>query len=687
MKIFTPKNISKWMIVLPIFGILLTTIIILVATTYTIHINFQKQKQLITKEFILNLKKTAKDRVNLAYGIIDTIYKNETQHNASKKEIICMIQQVLDKLRWDKKGYIFVFDYKGNTIFHINKHYMKINRWNWERHGVKVVRNLIIASLKNPAGTYVKYLAYNPNGTPIEKISYLKIYKPLKIIIGSGVYLNYLNKKLLQNQQTQQNLSNTIIKNIIFISILTTLLLIVVMYILSSKIKNIFKRYNKEIEKEKEKLFIRANFDTLTGLYNREHFLCEAQKALNTIRRDNSKLAIMFIDIDRFKEINDSKGHDTGDKVLKIIADRLNKSVRPNDIVSRFGGDEFVVLFNNILDKYSPIELSQRLLETIKEPIIIDNQEHYISASIGISIAPDDAIKINHLIKYADTAMYKSKEQGKDRFNFYKPEMTQIANERLALKRDLFRAIKNQEFEIYFQPQIDSHNKLFGAEVLIRWNHPTKGLISPINFIPLAIEIGIIESIDLWVIEQSIRQHKKWQKQGFEVGVLSCNITIYHLEKGSLARNLELLLKKYDFDPKYLNIEITEEGVMKNVKKSIKMLNKIQKLGIHINIDDFGTGYSSLAYLKKLPISKLKIDRSFIKDIPQDADDMAITKTIVNLAKNLNLKLIAEGVETKEQQQFVFAQECDYIQGYFYSKPINAQDFEEKFLKEKDDLY
>ena len=346
-----------------------------------------------------------------------------------------------------------------------------------------------------------------------------------------------------------------------------------------------------------------------------------------------------------------------------------------------------MVLFNNILDKYSPIELSQRLLETIKETIIIDNQEHYVSASIGISIAPDDAIKINDLIKYADTAMYKSKEQGKDRFNFYKPEMTQIANERLALKRDLFRAIKNQELEIYFQPQINSHNKLFGAEVLIRWNHPTKGLISPINFIPLAIETGIIESIDLWVIEQSIRQHKKWQKQGFEVGVLSCNITIYHLEKGSLARNLELLLKKYDFDPKYLNIEITEEGVMKNVKKSIKMLNKIQKLGIRINIDDFGTGYSSLAYLKKLPISKLKIDRSFIKDIPQDADDMAITKTIVNLAKNLNLKLIAEGVETAEQQQFVFAQECDYIQGYFYSKPINAQEFEEKFLKEKDDLH
>jgi diguanylate cyclase (GGDEF)-like protein len=453
------------------------------------------------------------------------------------------------------------------------------------------------------------------------------------------------------------------------------------MYFLSLKIKSILEKYNKQIKQKQQKLFIQANFDTLTGLHNRQHFLLELKESLIKLKRNKEKLAVLFIDIDHFKEINDSQGHLVGDEVLKIIANRLKTILREEDIIARFGGDEFVILLDNITNSNNITELTERILKILKKPISIDDIEHYVSGSIGISVAPDDSTDINQLIKYADTAMYRSKQQGKDRFNFYNISMTEDANQRLAIKTALHNALKNNEFELYFQPQITNKNQLFGEEVLLRWNHPQKGIISPFHFIPIAVELGIIDKIDLWVIENSIIQYQKWVQLGYNPGIISCNITIYHLEKGEIFNQLKELLKKYNFNPQNLNLEVTEEGIMKNPQKSIKILKQIKEIGININIDDFGTGYSSLAYLKKLPISKLKIDRNFIKDIPDDKDDMMITKTIINLAKNLNLSIIAEGVETKEQQQFVFDNGCDNIQGYFYSKPINSIEFEERFLK------
>jgi len=681
MKFINSKNIPKWVMFLPIIAILLTSLFINMVTILSIQNNFKKEKTIITNEFMKNLKDITTKRVDLTYNIIDAIYKMNKDKPDGYKKTIFMMQKILDKMRWGKKGYIFVFDYKGNTLFHINKYYMLINRWNYERNGVKVIRKIIQTSLKHPDGTYVKYLAYNPDGDPIEKESYVKIYKPLKIIIGNGVYFNYLDERLLRKQQQQEKLLKDIIQKIAFISIVISLFMIIVMYLLSLRVKSILEKYNTQLKQEKHKLFIQANFDTLTGLDNREHFLLELKEALSKIDRTKMKLAILFIDIDHFKEINDSKGHHIGDKVLKIIAKRLKNILREGDVVARFGGDEFVVLLDNIIDDNSIAELTHRILKVLKQPMELENINHYVSGSIGISIAPDDSKDMAQLIKFADTAMYRSKQQGKDRFNFYNSSMTKDANQRLAIKSSLHNALKHKEFEIYFQPQIDRNNHLYGAEILIRWNHPEKGIISPLHFIPLAIELGIIDKIDLWVIENGIIQYKKWEEKGFKIGVISCNITIYQLEKGNLYNDLKKLLEKYSFDPKNLNIEVTEEGIMKNPKKSIEILNKIRDLGIKINIDDFGTGYSSLTYLKKLPISKLKIDRNFIKDIPEDKDDMVITKTIISLAKNLNLKLIAEGVETEKQQEFIFQNGCEYIQGYLYSKPLPIDKFENKFLK------
>jgi len=678
MAFITPKNIPKLIITLPILGVFITSLLIAIMTIYTIDKNFEIEKERITKTFFENLEKITKQRVDLAYNIIDTLYKNTKDYNKT----IILIQKVLDNFRWDKNGYIFVFDYKGNTIYHPNKKFMGTNRMNVKRNGVYIVKLIIDSALKHPNGTYVKYLAYNPDGTPKEKVSFVKVYKPLKIVIGNGVYLNYLDKTLLKQKENIHNLLKDILVKISIASFFILVIMMIVMYYFANKLKILFKTYDLTINQEKQQLFFRANFDLLTSLYNREHFLFELKEYIALMKRNNYKIAILFIDLDHFKEINDTLGHNAGDEVLKVIAKRLQKSIRETDIIARFGGDEFVILLNNIDNINTISELSCRILKNLKEPIILNNTPYHISASIGISISPDDSLDVNTLIKYADTAMYKAKHSGKDRFTFYQTKMSEEANKRISLKNDIHKALKNNEFVLYYQPQIDKYNTLMGFEVLIRWIHPIKGCISPTDFIPLAIELGIIDKIDLWVIENSIIQYNNWLKKGYNPGIVSCNITMYQIEKNNFIDDLNYILNKYSFDAKNLTLELTEKSVMKNPQKSIEILNKLSKLGIQISIDDFGTGYSSLAYLKKFPISKLKIDRSFIKDILHNKDDAIITKTIIDLSKNLNLEIVAEGVETKHQQEFLLNYTDLYIQGYFYSPPISAKQFEQYFLKD-----
>ena len=456
--------------------------------------------------------------------------------------------------------------------------------------------------------------------------------------------------------------------------------MLVVIYYFASMLKNLFNTYNDEIQREKAVLFKKANFDLLTGLYNREHFVLELNEFLNFVKREHKKLAVVFIDLDRFKEINDSLGHQSGDEVLRIIAKRLKTSVRQSDIVSRFGGDEFVILFYDI-DTFEIVSILEKILNKIKEPVEIKGIKYYISASLGVSVSPNDGTDAETLIKNADTAMYKAKSAGKDRFEFYTKSMSDEANKRIKLKNSLYQAIEENEFRVFYQPQIDKNGQLCGEEALIRWQHPVNGLISPAEFLPVAIEIGLIEKIDLWVIEHSMIQYKKWLEKGYNPGKISCNVTVLQLERRDFASELKQLLQKHKFNPEFLSLEVTEESIMKDVKKSLEALNKIRELGVCVNIDDFSTGYSSLAYLKKLPVSKIKIDRMFIKDIPNDKDDMAITKSIINLAKSLNLQVIAEGVETEQQKEFVFSNGCDCIQGYYYSPPVPAEEFEDKFLK------
>jgi len=413
MNINSSKNITKFIITLPILGILITSIIIILTIIFTINEDFNTEKEKITQHFMRNLKNTTKQRVELTYEIIDALYKDNEHSKNAKQKTIKIIQKVLDKMRWNKKGYIFVFDYYGNVIYHINKNFINTNRWNIKRNGTKVVQKIIKTALKNPNGAYVEYLAYNPEGKPLDKVSFVKIYKPLNIVIGNGVYLDYLDTKLIQKQKEQTKLLYMIIIKLILISLSISIIMMLIMYLFSRGLKNMVNRYNQDLIQERRKLFLKANFDNLTGVHNRTHFLLE----VNSYIYSSKKFAILFLDLDGFKNINDTVGHNIGDEVLKTIAQRLKKIITDNDIISRFGGDEFLILINN----HNNIEdILDKILSEIKKPIIIDNKEYKVSASIGVSIYPDNSTDINELIKQADIAMYEAKKSGKDKYIFYK---------------------------------------------------------------------------------------------------------------------------------------------------------------------------------------------------------------------------------------------------------------------------
>ncbi len=433
-------------------------------------------------------------------------------------------------------------------------------------------------------------------------------------------------------------------------------------------------RLEEEHKEQAELMEYQAYHDTLTGLPNRALFKDRLQQIIITSKRYKQKFALLFIDLDQFKKINDSLGHHVGDEVLIETAKRFQTILREEDTLSRLGGDEFTVILKNIKTKKDIAKVAQKLINSMKKPLATKHHTLHISSSIGISTYPDDASTQNDLIKFADTAMYKAKEEGRNNFQFYSSEMTERAFERVVLENSLRVAVKEKQFEAYFQPQYDAQKEtIVGMEALVRWIHPHVGIISPGEFIPLAEESGLIIEIDKLVMQQAMEQFSQWYEKGFNPGVLALNLSMRQLNENNFITDLLETMDTYNFKASWLELEVTEGQVMSNPEQSIKKLSRLSKLGIEIAIDDFGTGYSSLSYLKKLPLNKLKIDQSFIRDIPKSEDDIAITKAIIALGKSLNLKLIAEGVETKEQRDFIVQNRCEYIQGYYYSKPLNSE--------------
>jgi diguanylate cyclase (GGDEF)-like protein len=425
-----------------------------------------------------------------------------------------------------------------------------------------------------------------------------------------------------------------------------------------------------ERKQAEEMIYHQAYHDMLTGLPNRLLFKDHLILGMAQAKRNRRKLAVMFLDLDRFKIINDTLGHVVGDQLLQSVAMRLAKCVREGDTLARQGGDEFTLLLPQIDDPKDAANAASKLLETLNRPFRVGGQDHYFSASIGIAIYPDDGDSVDALVKNADIAMYHVKELGRNNFAFFSNAKTAVFSHRLSLENDLRRAVANHEFELYYQPQINTDNgKIVGMEALIRWNHPERGMVMPNDFIPLAEETGLINMIGEWVLNTACNQAQEWKIAGLLFNRIAVNISAYQIEQPDFVEKIKHVLEMSGLESSSLDLEITESAMMKDVDDSREKLRQIAELGVHISIDDFGTGYSSLAYLKDLPIHTLKIDQSFMRDLTDDMSENSIVSAMIQIARGLKLRLLAEGVETAHQLAFLRKNNCEECQGYYFSKP------------------
>ena len=418
--------------------------------------------------------------------------------------------------------------------------------------------------------------------------------------------------------------------------------------------------------------------DNLTGLPNRVLLNNSISEMKKEATENSKKLALIFLDLDHFKNINDTLGHDIGDALLQTVSLMIKKNISKNDVAARIGGDEFILVISDLDDKGSLFPLIYKLLEDFRQELFIKGYTIRISASIGISIYPDDATHTKDLMKYADLAMYKTKADGRDNFNFFTQTQNSIVHAEVEMVNDMQRAFYDNEFKLYYQAKVDAKSeKIIGAEALIRWEHHEKGLIGPNQFIALAENTGFILNIGKLVINESVRTIKRLNDLGYKDLVISINISTRQFQNSNLEKELQEAINANEIDAKQVAIEITEGILMKYVDTSLQTLKRINALGVSIYLDDFGTGYSSLSYLKKFPIDTLKIDKSFVDDIQDDTEQNSslLVNTILAMGKNLGIKVIAEGVETKAQADYLIALDCDTIQGYYYSKPIPEAEF------------
>ena len=429
--------------------------------------------------------------------------------------------------------------------------------------------------------------------------------------------------------------------------------------------------YSIERKRYQEQLEHQANYDALTGLPNR-NLLHDRLKQAVFAQRQHRSIAVVFIDLDHFKFINDSLGHSAGDRLLRQMADRLREAVRDGDTVSRLGGDEFILVLNDQPTEDIVFRGMQRIIAKVSEPVVLEGQELTVTCSAGISLYPQDGPDVDTLLKNADAAMYRAKDHGRNNFQFYTAEMNKLVNERLSLEANLRRAVERDELVLHYQPKHDLRTgAIVGVEALLRWSHPEWGLVYPDRFVPLAEETGLIGPIGEWVLRTACAQNRAWQDAGLPPVVMSVNLSPRQFRQDALFKTVARILAETGLQPEFLEMEITESMVMHNMEASIAILKGMRELGVQLSVDDFGTGYSSLAYLKTLPIGILKIDRSFVHDINGRADgDGLLARAIISLGHSLKLKVIAEGVETESQLEFLKSHECDEAQGYYFSKPV-----------------
>lgn len=437
-----------------------------------------------------------------------------------------------------------------------------------------------------------------------------------------------------------------------------------------------------EIKRANELLDYQAHHDFLTGLPNRLLLEDRLNGALLRAQREQTQVAVLFVDLDRFKNINDSLGHHVGDSVLCEVARRFRALTRESDTVARLGGDEFLIVMEGVHEPDMPSRIADKLLDDLRANPITLEREFFVGASIGISLFPRDGAESSTLITRADAAMYRAKQRGRNTYEFYSADLTQFSLDRFQMETDLRRAIERDEMIIYLQPQFSlSTGVLIGAEALVRWRHPRQGLVAPASFIPLAEDSGLIVALGEWVQHAACGRWAQWVTAGLNPGVLSINVSGVEFRRGQIPASVRKVLGATGLSAALLELEITEGAIMSQTENSINVLHELRTMGVSLAVDDFGTGYSSLAYLKRLPLNKLKVDQSFVRGLPADAEDCAIARAVIALGHSLQLRVIAEGVETAEQQEFLIAAGCDEVQGYLRGRPMPAEEFRREFLK------
>lgn len=624
----------------------------------------------ISSDFKTHMEQQRQNSVSrmahLAYNAVSPIINELKNGEITREEAKKMIVNYVKEMTYDDEfglNYIFMSSYDGTMLVQpYERDKVGTNQWLLkDAKGKYIIQDLVSAAKTKPEGSFVSYAYYLPNQNFIEeKLSYVIGIPEIDAYIGTGMYIEspYRMLEIILNKQSIGYLAMTIF-------ILVSLLLY------ASLLRNSNKRLQNEMLKRKmdmEKIHNLAYFDSLTGLPNRIYVLNELQEKINKCDNHPCIGNIFFIDIDNFKFINDTHGHTFGDKMLIEIAKRLNELATSNLMLSRLGGDEFLILYCNTEGTADAIELAEKILSLFKEAIIIDDISFYITCSIGIAVYPVDGNTVEELLKHADLATYTAKTIGKNKYVLYDKSMLNALEERANLEKRLKDAYKNNEFILYYQPQIDTKSgKIVGIEALIRWNSSSHGLVMPRNFITVAEEMGLINEIGKWVIESSFAFAKELMHK--EICV-SCNVSAVQLKQNSFVNDVIEIFNRYGLKKGSVALEITESCFIEPLSDVYEKLEKLKNHGILIYLDDFGTGYSSLNYMKSLPIDVLKIDKSFIDNTISNGVDRRIVKTIVSLAHEIGLKVIAEGVEETEQLSYLNLCGCNTMQGYLFSKPV-----------------
>ncbi len=430
-----------------------------------------------------------------------------------------------------------------------------------------------------------------------------------------------------------------------------------------------------ERQDARDRLTWLAQYDSLTNLPNRRRLSTSLEEAIGRAAQSGQRTAVMFVDLDRFKNVNDMLGHGVGDQLLVQAAKRLEACAGPADVVARLGGDEFALVLPSVVGNADAASVAERVVEALAQPFYLEGQPLFVSASVGIATYPEDGGDAETLLKNADTAMYGAKNNGRNNYQFYAAAMHESTAQRLQLESQLRQALERGEFLLHYQPKLDlAAGSISGFEALLRWNHPQRGLVPPLEFIPILEETGLIIQVGEWVIEEVCRQLREWEAQGMALAPMAINLSARQLQQDDLVGAVERIVRAAGIDPTLLEFELTESMLMTNPEAAVETLSRIKALGMRLSVDDFGTGYSSLAYLKRFPLDALKIDRTFVRDLPGDSDDAAITKAVILLAHSLNLKVVAEGVENVEQIRELEKYDCDEIQGYYIGRPVPGAD-------------